>query len=138
MGRDRTSTTKIGKFELAIDKDHLGYYRGKQAYIESKFRGWHYHIEHETFSQDNIMDLLEKVLNDIGAVQSFPKNLGIGVVEYKPKRVSCWELERKTCVLWTSGFNGKLHVETNKNEPYKKGILTKNALLLILKKLDNA
>jgi hypothetical protein len=151
MGRDRTSELEINNFILAIDKDHKGFYRGHQAQESNAFyyRGWHYHIEHKSLSQLQIMQLLESELINMGArrIEWDGKQLGIGNTERKPQTLSYWQLkntvynkvshkfefETKSCVLWISSFNGKLHIETDKAECFQKGILDKKKLIAILK-----
>jgi len=151
MGRDRTSEREINDFVLAVDKDHKGYFRGHQAMesVEFHYRGWHYHLEHRTLTQAQIMQLLEQQLIEMGAKQ-IPWNgeqLGIGNVEHKPEVLSHWllkstiynkathkfETEIRNCVLWISSFNGKLHIETNKQKCFEKGILDKKKIVAILK-----
>jgi hypothetical protein len=150
MGHDRTLPLQIGAFQLAIDRDHKGFYRGHQAMQPGQYRGWHYHIEHPTLSQQEVMQLLEEYLMKIGA-KRMPWNgeqLGIGNVEHHPAALSSWRLreviynkntgkfergQAKTCVLWLSGFNGKLHIETDKSNEYAIGILAKKDLIRILR-----
>lgn len=136
MGRDRTSTITLeNKFSISCDKDHLGQYRGNQALISNDkqyYRGWHYHIEHPRLSQDRIFDLLEIYLNFIHAQKIFIRNicsLGIGIVENEPSRISYYVLNGLSTVLWISSSNHKLHIETNKDNVYKKGIFTKKLLI---------
>jgi hypothetical protein len=65
---DRTSSISVGKFVIHIDRDHRGRYRGRQA-MNEKYRGWHYHIEHPSLSQLEIMRLIEDKLRELGAIQ---------------------------------------------------------------------
>lgn len=150
-GRDRSSEKEINNFILAVDKDHKGYYRGHQAQENTEFyyRGWHYHLEHRTLSQQQIMQLLEAELIKMGAKQITwnGEQLGIGNVEHMPLLLSHWQLkstiynkathkfefETRNCVLWISSFNQKLHIETNKTRCFEKGILDKKKIMLILK-----
>jgi len=151
MGQDRTSELEINEFLLAVDKDHKGYYRGHQAMENTEFhyRGWHYHIEHCTMTQEQIMQLLESELLKLGAkkLEWNGEQLGIGNVEHKPAILSHWQLkstiynkashkfevEIRNCVLWMSSFNQKLHIETNKEKCFEKGILDKKKIFAILK-----
>lgn len=140
MGRDRTNSIVCGNFILHIDKDHLGYYRGQQA-MSAKFRGWHYHIDSlNGITQVQIMQYLERVLVELYDAKKMESyyDLGIGVVEYKPSHLAYYKASyegiEKTCVLWISSFNGKLHIEANKNREFAKGILLKDDLVRILKK----
>ena len=151
MGRDRTSECEINNFVMAVDHDHKGFYRGHQAMesVEFHYRGWHYHLEHRTLTQEQIMQLLEQQLILMGArkLSWNGEQLGIGNVEHKPAMLSHWllkstiynkvthkfEVETRNCVLWISSFNGKLHIETNKQDCFEKGILDKKRLIEILK-----
>jgi hypothetical protein len=151
MGRDRTSELEIGNFILATDHDHKGYFRGHQAMENTEFyyRGWHYHLEHRTLSQQQIMQLLEAELTAMGATQLRwnGEQLGIGNCEHNPEALSHWQListiynktshkfetETRNSVLWISSFNQKLHIETNKQRCFEKGILDKKRLISILK-----
>jgi hypothetical protein len=150
-GRDRSSEVEIGNFILATDHDHKGYFRGHQAMENTEFyyRGWHYHLEHRTLSQQQIMQLLESELLKMGAkkLEWNGEQLAIGNVEHKPEVLSHWQLkstiynkishkfetEIRNCVLWISSFNQKLHIETNKKKCFEKGILDKKKIMLILK-----
>lgn len=130
MGHDRASSVIFGRFILATDRDHKGRFRGHQAMKKGEYRGWHYHIESAGLSQLEIMDRLEKFLVGEGARRvEFPASLHIGNVEAKPSRVACFEMDDKQSVLWISGFNGVLHVETNKDTCYKKGFINKTMLI---------
>jgi hypothetical protein len=135
MGNDRKGSYQINGFSLYVDKDHLGYYRGKQA-ISRDYRGWHYHIESEIYSQEEIMAYLEyylhKVLN-AKQIHCEVQDLNIGIIEFKPDEYSVWELDGKTCCLWISGFNHKLHIESNKSQLYTKNLLSKKDLIEVLK-----
>jgi len=134
MGRDRTSTIEVNGFKISTDKDHMGYYRGKQALIKGKYRGWHYHVKNEEFSQDQIMNYLEFKLREleIEEIKDFNvEELAIGTVEHKPKRVSYWKKGNLTVILWLSGFNGDLHVEHNKSEIFLKSLWKKQDLINI-------
>jgi len=153
MGRDRTSELEINNFVLAVDHDHKGYYRGHQAMesVEFHYRGWHYHLEHRTLTQQQIMQLLEAELLKMGAkkLEWNGEQLAIGNVEHTPATLSHWllkstiynkesgkfETETRNCVLWISSFNQKLHIETNKERCFEKGILDKKKLMLLLKKI---
>lgn len=154
MGRDRYSITKINDFlTLIVDKDHRGFFRGNQAMSEGNsqyYRGVHYHIESNTITQKEIMEYLENYLETkLKATQIYPKidTLGIGYINSPPEIISIWELKEmewnkekkdwvklpiKTSVLWI-GYLGKLHIETNKYDFYKKGIFLKTNLIQALK-----
>jgi hypothetical protein len=134
-----------------VDKDHKGNFRGHQAQERNEYyyRGWHYHIEAKSLSQLQIMQLLESELIKIGAkrIEWDGRQLGIGNTEHKPEALSYWQLkstiynqishqfefETRSCVLWISSFNFKLHIETDKQECFRKGILDKKKLIMILK-----
>jgi hypothetical protein len=151
MGRDRTSELEINNFIMATDHDHKGNFRGHQAMENTEFyyRGWHYHLEHRTLTQMQIMQLLEAELTAMGATQLKwnGEQLGIGNCEHNPEALSHWQLrstiynkgagkfefETRNCVLWISSFNQKLHIETNKQKCFEKGILDKKKIMLILK-----
>lgn len=134
MGRDRTTEMNIGNFTLSIDWDHKGSYRGSQAMEKGKYRGRHYHLDSLLYSQEEIMKLIEDHLEDLGAIQFQPDKLAIGIVEYKPKTLSAWKKgDDLTCILWISGFNGKLHVESNKLQTFTKSILKRKELIELIK-----
>jgi hypothetical protein len=100
-------------------------------------------------SQEEIMQLLEQQLIEMGAkkLEWDGRQLGIGNSEREPKVLSYWQLkstiynpishqfefETKSCVLWISSFNGKLHIETNKERCFEKGILDKKKIINFLK-----
>jgi hypothetical protein len=136
QGIDRKGNYQINGFSLFTDKDHLGYYRGNQA-LSKKYRGWHYHIESEKYTQIQIMRFIEEYLIKINAIQvkdKFP--MAIGIVEAIPEIYSFWKLDGKTCVLWISGFNGKLHIEANKEIEFTQSLLKKEDLLKILRNIN--
>jgi hypothetical protein len=128
---DRSSTLKVGGFELSVDRDHKGNYRGGQA-MSTEFRGWHYHVTHPTLTQEQIFAFLSRALRIMGAVK-IDGELYIGVVEATPKQVELWKLNEATTVLWLSGKTGSLHIEANKKNEYAKNILTKPILIKFLK-----
>jgi len=132
MGHDTRSVVTAGVFMLRTDWDHKGSYRGHQAMEKGKYRGSHYHVEGTSRTQAEIKVLLEDWLRRHGAVEVHPEKLGIGNAEFTPASATCWELNGKQTVLWISGFNGALHVETNKTSTFKPGILTKPLLVEIL------
>jgi hypothetical protein len=100
-------------------------------------------------SQQQIMQLLESRLILMGArkIEWNGEQLGIGNIEHKPQTLSHWvlkstiynkvsgrfEFEIRNCVLWISSFNQELHIETNKERCFQKGILDKKKLIAILK-----
>jgi len=131
MGRDRTSTTIIsdGMFQVHVDKDHLGFYRGHQA-MGNGYRGWHYHVESSVLTQVEILILLEMALISKGAkfVNVDRNSLYIGSIDRNPPLYRAWTLNERTCVLWI-GRHGKLHIEANKNKTYSKCILKKDDLV---------
>ena len=98
-----------------------------------KYRGWHYHVTSPKYSQVEITMLIEQFLWQQGARVIVPDRLGIGNVECRIATVSCWELNGKQTVLWIGSYNFTLHVETNKNEKYAKGIITKDDMIKFLK-----
>ncbi len=129
---DRSSSIRVDDFVLSVDRDHKGRFRGSQAMIEHEYRGWHYHIEHPFFSQEEIFRYLSKALQDIGA-ERVAERAFIGVVEATPKLQECWRLGEASTVLWISSKTGGLHVEANKRVEFAKGILTKSLLVKLLK-----
>jgi len=128
---DRTSYLEVGGFILCTDRDHRGRFRGSQA-MSTRFRGWHYHIEHSKISQEDIFRYLSGALDRMGAVQVSEMPF-IGVVEAAPQLQECWRLGDASTVLWISSVTGGLHVEANKKDEYAKSILTKPALIYLLK-----
>ncbi len=106
--------------------------------MSERYRGWHYHIEHPSLSQEEIMSLLEKELERMGARRvelSTSKRLpGIGVVEAFPAKMSLWRLNGRETVLWISSVTGSLHIEANKEKEYARSILTKRDLIEILRR----
>ena len=135
MGRDRVSIKEVGDFFISVDKDHMSYYRGRQA-MDRKYRGWHYHVESPKYSQLQIMEIIENFLLTEMKAEKYDckeEELYIGVVEHTPEKFSCFRKDGKTCVLWISGFNGKLHVEANKKELYTKNLLSKADLINLFK-----
>jgi len=131
MGRDRTSTVRIGALILSTDKDHKGYYRGNQAQ-DHHYRGWHYHIESRNYTQSKIMQCIAYYLTKnikANRVEISLENLYIGTVEHEPEAYMCFQKDNKTVVLWLSGFNGKLHIEANKKATYTKNLLSKPDLI---------
>lgn len=129
-GRDRSSEMQVGDFILITDKDHKGFYRGNQA-MEKTWRGWHYHVESVKYSQEQICRLIEVWLRDYNANQFQRDFYAIGNLE-KPAYVSAWEKFGKTIVLWISSYNGKLHIEANKENCNCKSLITKAILKKIL------
>jgi hypothetical protein len=137
MGTDRTSEIIAGIFRINVDRDHRGRFRGHEE-MDGHYRGWHYHVESRAFTQDQIMTLLERCLLNHGAVKvelvkSQKSHLAIGNVERLPARVSCFEKDNLQSILWTSSFNGTLHVETNKDDTFKVGFVTKALLAYFCK-----
>lgn len=141
---DRTSSTRVGEFTVHTDRDHRGRFRGRQA-MGKNFRGWHYHVQHPRLSQKEILDLLEAELERMGAASEpifkrgeqkevFRRNIAIGTVEMAPSAGSLWQLGGRETVLWISRVTGSLHIEANKKEEYARGILTKQAIVKILKR----
>jgi len=100
---------------------------------KGKYRGVHYHVESNARTQVQIMKIIEDWLVKQGATRIDPKVLAIGNVEFQPASASCWEQDGKSTVLWLSGYNGALHVETNKTRTFATGIITKPILIDILK-----
>ncbi|MGD6808512.1 MAG: hypothetical protein ACQCN3_02320 [Candidatus Bathyarchaeia archaeon] len=131
---DRKSSTPVGKFTLSTDRDHRGRFRGSQA-MSAEFRGWHYHIEHPTLTQEEIFAYLSKCLQSMNA-EKVKEQTFIGVVEATPKKQECWRLGDASTVLWISGKTGSLHVEANKRTEYAKSILTKPVLVKLLKQYN--
>ncbi|MHA1403794.1 MAG: hypothetical protein ACTSSI_08520 [Candidatus Helarchaeota archaeon] len=129
MGRDRTSTVRVGCFTIHTDKDHKGFFRGYQA-MGNGYRGWHYHIESEEVTQIEILLLLEMELLQRGAihVDVDRRNLYIGSLDRNPLLYRVWTRDDKTTVLWIGKY-GSLHVEANKRNTYTKSILKKDDLI---------
>lgn len=130
---DRSSTEYRNGFSIHVDRDHRGKFRGNQA-MDDRFRGWHYHIESEHHTQQELMEMLEQELSEMGAerISINTEYLCIGNVEAAPKDFSVWQLGDRSCVLWISSVTNSLHIEANKSEKYAKSILTKKKLVEIV------
>jgi hypothetical protein len=128
---DRTSSLVVNGFTIHVDRDHRGRFRGHQS-MSKTYRGWHYHVDHDAMSQNQIFELLEKELIKLGAKRIEPPRLAVGYVEESPTCVDVWKLGDRQTVLWISKVTGTLHIEANKTEDFAKSILTKPVLKGIL------
>lgn len=135
-GHDTRSILKFGTYTLSTHYDHKGNYRGHQAMWKGHYRGSHFHVESKRYSQDEIMWFFHFELRALGANLSHYR-LAIGNTEFKPEAILMYQLGDKTQVLWISGFNHHLHIESNKLACYAKGILTKPLIVKIIKKWLN-
>ena len=135
---DRTSTITVGIFQISVDRDHRGNFRGHEA-MDERYHGCHYHVvaerdEEMIFTPEQVMVLLEQCLLNEGAKPvDPPEHLSIGNIEKAPSSVACYEKDGLQSVLWISSKTGTLHVETNKDTTFKPGLVTKSMLVQFCK-----
>lgn len=134
MGCDRTTTTRVGCFDVSVDRDHRGRYRGHQAMERNRYRGWHYHVTSTVYSQLDITCILEEWLFGLGAEVVVPSRIAIGNIEHRPAYISCWKFNDMISILWISGFNFTIHIESNKLDCYARGFITKKDLVHFLRR----
>ena len=117
---DRTSTITAGIFQVSVDRDHKGNYRGHEA-MDDRYRGCHYHVvSNDHFTQEEIFTLLGQCILNYGAVRvDPPEHLSIGNIEKAPSQVACFQKDGLETVLWISSKTGSLHVETSKDITFK-------------------